>query len=241
MAEGFKNKIFIQYGSLAVLIAFLILCYQSFDFDFVQQLILNSQEGIEGKKLYIAFIIFFLRAFSIVIPIIPGTYCAIISGYVFGIKSGLLLMFVADFLSCASSFFISRKLGRSFVRKLLGSKQMSKIEKISQNYLEQNFFLMTGFLMTSWFDFVCYAVGLTKLSWKKFLPALVLSIIISDLPFVAGGNTIKGLQGVSLSEVLNGEVSVLKGPYLLILIFSALLIFGLGIFNSFIKKGNRII
>ena len=241
MAEGFKNKIFIQYGSLAVLIAFLILCYQSFDFDFVQQLILNSQEGIEGKKLYIAFIIFFLRAFSIVIPIIPGTYCAIISGYVFGIKSGLLLMFVADFLSCASSFFISRKLGRSFVRKLLGSKQMSKIEKISQNYLEQNFFLMTGFLMTSWFDFVCYAVGLTKISWKKFMPALILSILISDIPFVAGGYTLSSLKEVSFRQILNGEVDVIKGPYLLILIISALIIFGLGLLNLFFKKNQKII
>ena len=94
--------------------------------------------------------------------------------------------------------------------------------------------------MTSWFDFVCYGVGLTKLSFKRFLPALIISILISDLPFVAGGYTLSGLRDISLREILNGDVQVVKGPYLLILIVSALIIFALALLNPVLKKVSNI-
>ena len=117
---------------------------------------------------------------------------------------------------------------------------MKRIEIISRKYLENNFFLMTGLLMTSWFDFVCYAVGLTNLSWKKFMPALIISIFISDMPFVAGGYTLSQLKEVSFSQVLSGNIDIIKGPYLILLILSALIIFSLGILNAFLKRSSRI-
>ena len=238
MSKEFKNKIKYQYILLALLIGLLIFSYQVFDMNSVNRLI---ESNIDGPGIYIALLIFLLRSISIVIPIIPGTYCAVIAGYVYGIEVGLLIMFLADFMSCSSSFMISRNLGRSFVKKLLGKNQMKRVEHIGKQYLEQNFFLMTGFLMTSWFDFVCYAVGLTKLSWKKFMPALILSILISDIPFVAGGYTLSGLNDVGFNQILNGEVDVVKGPYLLILVISAFIIFGIGLLNVFIKnKANSI-
>ena len=42
-------------------------------------------------------LILLLRFTSIVIPILPGTYCLLISGYLFGLVNGLLLSFIADF------------------------------------------------------------------------------------------------------------------------------------------------
>ena len=225
-----------KYFLLALLIAFLVLSYKIFNVDLILDLFNQSQININNAGIYSLLFIFFLRSISIIIPIIPGTYCAVIAGYLYGIKSGMLIMLLADFISCSSSFFISRRLGRDFVKRLLGKNQMKRIEGISKRYLEDNLFLMTGFLMTSWFDFVCYAVGLTRLSWKKFMPALFLSILISDLPFVAGGYTLSGLKGVNISQILNGEVKVLQGPYLLVLIISALIIFGMGLFNSFVRK-----
>ena len=116
---------------------------------------------------------------------------------------------------------------------------MKKVEDISKKYLENNFFLMTGFLLTSWFDFVCYAVGLTKLSWKKFMPALLFSIIVSDIPFVAAGYSLSALKDVTIQKIFNGEIDIIKGNYLLMLIFSAVLIFGLGFINIIINKKSR--
>ena len=129
-----------------------------------------------------------------------------------------------------------RILGISLVSSLLGNKQMIKIEKLSKKYLDENFFLMTAFLMTQFFDFVSYALGLTKVKWRKYLPALIMSIIISDAPFVSGGHAIKSIENVSIDKIINGEVNILNGQYLSIFILSVLIIFLLGILNHRLKK-----
>ena len=152
----------------------------------------------------------------------------------------MLLVFIADLAACSFSFLLSRYLGRDFVGRFLGGRQMQKIQNISKRYLEDNFFLMTGLLMTSWFDFVCYAIGLTKISWKKFMPALTFSIIISDIPFVAAGYTLSGFNDVSLNKIFNGEVDIISGSYLFLLIGSAVLIFCLGFFNILMKRKSTI-
>lgn len=236
MLKDFFQKSIYKFLFIVLIVLAFIFTYQFFDIEAINDLIIDSQNNVNNKGIYVVFLILLLRSISIFLPIIPGTYCVVIAGYIYGIKTGLLIMFVADLFSCYSSFLISRNLGRVFVRKILGPNQMKRVESISKKYLENNFFLMTGFLMTSWFDFVCYAVGLTKLSWKKFMPALIISIIISDIPFVAGGYALSQLRDVTLREILNGEVSVIRGPYLLILIISALIIFGIGFFNIYLKK-----
>ena len=117
-------------------------------------------------------------------------------------------------------------------------KYLSKFEKISKKYLERNFFLLTGFLMTGWFDFVSYGVGLTKLRWRKFLFALCISIFLSDLPFVATGNGLRQLQNnnIDLRSILDGNVPSLQGKYLIVFVISAILIFSIGIIGAFINR-----
>ncbi len=88
---------------------------------------------------------------------------------------------------------------------MVGAKFINKIDSLSRHHLEHNFFLLTGFLMTGFFDFVCYGVGLTKASWRKFFPALVISIAIPNPPIVAlGAGLLEGgklLLGLALIGV----------------------------------------
>ena len=183
-------------------------------------------------------LILLLRFSSIVIPILPGTYCLLISGFLFGIVDGLIISFIADLISCSLCFSLSRRFGRKILRKIMSQKYLNKFENISINYLERNFFLLTGFLMTGWFDFVSYGVGLTKLKWRTFLFSLILSIVLSDLPFVATGNGFKQVQNrnFNIKEILEGNVPSLQKEYLIIFIISALMIFAIGIIGAFINK-----
>ncbi len=152
--------------------------------------------------------------------------------------NGLLISFTADIVACSMSFYLSRNFGRKLLKKLMPKKFLNKFENISKNYLEKNFFLLTGFLMTGWFDFVSYGVGLTKLKWKKFLPSLILSAFLSDLPFVATGNGFKQIQNsnYNLRDILEGNLPTLQKEYLIIFIISALLIFIIGIVGAFINN-----
>lgn len=131
--------------------------------------------------------IFLLRFTSVVIPALPGTAYSVLSGGLLGFTQGLIVICLADLLSCSLSFFLSRRYGRGLVQKLVGNAFMDRIDTLSQRHLERNFFLMTGCLMTGFFDFVCYGVGLTKSPVLKFMPALVISIAVSNPPLVALG------------------------------------------------------
>ena len=184
------------------------------------------------------FLLVFLRLISIVIPILPGTYCLLISGYLFGLVNGLLISSISDLLACSLSFFISKRYGRKILKLIISKKYLNKFESISKKYLERNFFLLTGFLMTGWFDFVSYGVGLTKLRWRKFLTALLISIFLSDLPFVATGSTFRELQNgnFNIKNILDGDVPSLQKEYLVIFIVSVIIIFSIGIIGAFINR-----
>lgn len=150
--------------------------------------------------------IFLLRFTSVVVPALPGTGYSILSGGLLGFTKGLLVICAADFLSCSLSFFLSRRFGRRLVQRLVGERFMHRIDTLSQRHLERNFFLLTGCLMTGFFDFVCYGVGLTQASWLRFMPALIISIIISNPPIVAfGAGLLEGgklLLGFALLGIL---------------------------------------
>ena len=183
-------------------------------------------------------LILLLRFISIVIPVLPGTYCLLISGYLFGLVNGLLISFIADLVACSISFSLSKKYGRKILKRLMSKKYLNKFENLSKNYLEKNFFLLTGFLMTGWFDFVSYGVGLTKLRWRKFLLALIVSVLLSDLPFVATGNGFRVLknQNFNIKGILDGNVPSLEKEYLILFIVSVILIFSIGIIGAVIDK-----
>tara|TARA_B100000965_G_scaffold250582_1_gene210722 strand:- start:442 stop:1056 length:615 start_codon:yes stop_codon:yes gene_type:complete len=183
-------------------------------------------------------LILLIRCTSIAIPILPGTYCLLISGYLFGLVNGLLISFISDLLACSFCFFLSKRFGRKILKKVMSKKYLNKFENISIRYLENNFFLLTGFLMTGWFDFVSYGVGLTKLKWRTFLFSLIFSIILSDLPFVATGDGLRQFQkqNFKIKEIIEGNVPSLQKEYLIVFIISVILIFSIGIISALINK-----
>ncbi len=215
---------------------FIIYTTRIVDMETVENWLLKVDGRIESMGLWAPGMIFALRSISIIIPMLPGTYCSVLSGYFFGFQEGLLIIFLADLMACSSSFFLSRKFGRGFIRKIVGNRLMLRVEGFSKKHLEKNFFLMTSFLMTQFFDFVCYGVGLTKVPWRKFVPALIISILISDAPFVASGYAFKELGSINVQQILNINVKNLPGKPLITLISSIVLIFSLGILNIYLQK-----
>lgn len=147
-------------------------------------------------------VVMLLRLTSIVLPVLPGTAYSILAGGLFGFWQGLIIIAIADFVACTMNFYLAKQYGRNLVQKLVGQRFMDKVDSIGQTYLEQNFFLVTGLLMTGLFDFVCYAVGLTQMKWRGFMLALILSIAVAKPPLVAlGAGIFEGgrmLLGVAL-------------------------------------------
>lgn len=140
--------------------------------------------------------IFALRFISVVIPIIPSTIWAFFAGSFLSYPLAVATVVLADIVSCSLGFYLAKQYGRSLVEKLVGVRFMGKVDEISQKHLENNFFLLSGALMTGAFDFVSYSAGLTTTKWAMFVPALALAALVSDAPMVAiGANIFKKGNG----------------------------------------------
>ena len=200
-----RSKVF-RYSILAFFIIILIVSFLYFDVNAIRDFFYNSVGRLDENKFFsliIVFLVFLLRSISIIVPVLPGTIFSVAAGFQFGFSQGLIIIFFADFLSCSISFLLARKLGRNYISSLLGSRQMRRVESISQDYLENNYFLMTALLMSGFFDFVCYAIGLTKITWKRFMPAL---IFLAAKPLATKGESeiiiLKIKAGINLFHVI---------------------------------------
>ena len=238
----------LRYIILAFFVFILTLGLINFDVNIIRDFFFNVVGKLDTNRFFsliLIFLLFVLRSISIIIPVLPGTIFSVAAGFQFGFSQGLVIIFFADFLSCSISFLLARKLGRNYIRNLLGSRQMRKVESISKDYLEKNYFLMTALLMSGFFDFVCYAIGLTKITWKRFMPALIFSIIISDSPFVASGLAARKIKDIGLQsflqKILNGELDMISGNYLFLFIISFLVIFVLAMINIYFNKRSSMI
>ena len=247
MNKTLRSRKYFKYVILFVFVSVLTVTFFLFDVNSISNLFYNYVSNLRSNRFFnliLVLLLFALRSTSIIIPVLPGTIFSVAAGFQFGFIQGLIVIFLADFVSCSISFLLARKLGRNYIGRLLGSKQMRRVESISQNYLESNYFLMTALLMSGFFDFVCYAIGLTKITWKRFMPALVFSIIISDSPFVASGFAARKIKDIGLAnfiqKTLNGELGMISGNYLLLFIISFLIIFSLAMINLYLNKRSII-
>tara|TARA_Y100001968_G_scaffold139232_1_gene127363 strand:+ start:156 stop:905 length:750 start_codon:yes stop_codon:yes gene_type:complete len=248
MNKKLRSSKYLRYTILSIIVITLTITFVLFDVNTISDLFYNFVSNLQSNSFFSLSLIpllFLLRSTSIIIPVLPGTIFSVAAGFQFGFAQGLLIIFFADFASCSISFLLARKLGRNYISRLLGSKQMRRVESISQDYLESNYFLMTALLMSGFFDFVCYAIGLTKITWKRFMPALIFSIVISDSPFVASGFAARKIKDIGLKnflqKILNGELGMISGNYLLLFIISFLIIFALAMINLYLKKRSSII
>ena len=162
------------------------------------------RERVEEMGIWAPFGIIILRGISIILPALPSSAYSLLAGSLLGFQTGYITIVIADIIFCQAAFFIARYLGREPVKKLVGKKAMKRIESFNQNQLEENFFLMTGLLMTGLFDFLSYAIGIGGTRWRIFTPALLISLFISDSILVAVGAGVSQGAGFLLGGALLG-------------------------------------
>ena len=157
--------------------------------------------------------LFLLRGISIILPALPSSIYSLLAGSLLGFQTGYLTIILSDLVFCGAAFGIARKWGRGPVSRLVGENAMRRIDGFSQNQLEGNFFLMTGLLMTGLFDFLSYAIGISRTHWRVFAPALLISVLISDSILVAVGAGVTQGASVFLFMALFGmfDLAVITG------------------------------
>lgn len=99
---------------------------------------------------------------------IPGEASGLIGGYLFGVLPGLLYSSIGLAIGSWLNFVIGRFLGKRYIRKLIPSAQLEKMDRLVKRQgaiALFMLFLFPGFPK----DYLCYFLGISAMSTKVFL------------------------------------------------------------------------
>jgi uncharacterized membrane protein YdjX (TVP38/TMEM64 family) len=132
-----------------------------------------------------------LQAAQVLIAPIPGELTGLLGGYVFGWQQGVIYSSLALSAGSMMSFGLARLLGRSLVERWVPASVLKKIDEAMKRQGVLTCFilyLLPGFPK----DYLCLALGLTRLNWRMFL----LICAVGRLP----GTLMLSLQGAMVYQ-----------------------------------------
>lgn len=138
--------------------------------------------------------IIYIIMFALVpLTLFPDSILAIGGGLIFGLTKGYIYTLIGALLGASLSFYISRKLGRNFVKKLTKEK-LDTIEKMIN---DKGFFVVLILRLVPLFpfDIISYGAGLTSIKFRDFIFATIIGTIPGILVF-----TNIGAQSVNIGS-----------------------------------------
>ena len=127
-----------------------------------------------------------LQALQVVVAPIPGQLAAVAGGFLFG-WPGLLYSMVGVTLGSVVAFWLSRRLGRPYVERVLDGDLLARIDDVlsrTGDVVVAVFFLLPGLPD----DVICFVAGLSPIGFRRFvllsvlarLPAYVLATLLGS-------------------------------------------------------------
>ena len=170
------------------------------------------------------FIVIGYTVLSHVFAPLAGTPGVLLGVTVYGIETGMVLLYLASLISATINFYISRRYGRKLVVKLVGKKSMKEVDEFVA-VEGKRFLLLSRLFGFSIFEFISYAAGLTTISFKDYF-------IIT-----AGASFITNLAGYLVFRNINFQSET--GIMIWIgFIVGAGVVFGFFI-KSYLRKKNK--
>jgi uncharacterized membrane protein YdjX (TVP38/TMEM64 family) len=131
------------------------------------------------------------------------------AGILFGFVPGLVYTMIGEILGGSISFLIARRLGRPFVRRLVGEEGIGRVDRFVGQLGGWKALVYARLFLAAIYDFISYAAGFTQTI--TLLQYLLVSTIVGLIPtglFVAAGTSLAGDRVLVL--VLYGVMGVLS-------------------------------
>lgn len=181
-----KRVLLILIG-FAALYAIMVLALRAIGLD-------NAHRWIQQSGNWAPLLFILLGALSLVAAPLSGSSLFILGGALFGKEKAFLLSWVASIIGCSINFWISKRLGRSVVGRMIGHNHLNELDKFSQNLKGHSDILYLTLIMPISQDIVSYAAGLTAISYSRFAIALILSsAVIVALYIYLGSSLLEAL------------------------------------------------
>lgn len=158
----YKHAKAIELTALIIIaiICFYILRLLGLNFEVLSNII--REQGIWGQ---IVFVLYGITAAVIaplntiiLMPLLLSTY---------GLWLTITLTFIANFIGGLACFLIAKNFGRPFMKNFVPKKAMKEIDHFSK-VSDWKSFLFIRLLGGNYYDYVSYAAGLTKISFKTY-------------------------------------------------------------------------
>lgn len=136
---------------------------------------------IESAGVFAPLVYIGLKASTYVIAPLSGTPIKLAGGALFGFWEGFIYVMIGDTLGATLNFYIARLFRLKGITKLAGKKALKQIDETTQHVGGWKALLVARLLLSSLYDFISYAAGLSNLKFKHFFWVTVLAGIPSTL------------------------------------------------------------
>ena len=141
-----------------------------------------EDRGALGPIVYIL-----LLASTVIFTPLPSVVVDIAGGLAFGTFFGTIYTLAGGMLGATVNFYVARWLGRHFVERKLGRQAMAQIDGLADRMGGKLIFL-TRLIPLFNFDWVSYAAGLTRISFKTYAIASLLGMLLPVIGIVYVGD-----------------------------------------------------
>jgi len=128
---------------------------------------LNLQNAILSYGNKGLFVIVLLHALHVIILVIPAALIQFAGGLIYGIPIGMAVGIIGVAVGTATSFYLSRRLGRRFITLFVSEKSLDKMDGIISKDTSV-IALLILFIIPFPKDIIAYFIGLTKMSAARF-------------------------------------------------------------------------
>ena len=143
---------------------------------------------IDGFGILAPIIFIIIQIIQVVLPVIPGGVSSLAGVIAFGPVFGFTYNYIGIILGSIIAFYLARILGMKIIRALFDNKKTDKY----LNYISQDkfylLFIIAMFLPGLPDDLICFIAGTSKMTFKKFLIAILIGKPISLLLYSFGIN-----------------------------------------------------
>ncbi len=110
-----------------------------------------------------------IQMFQVVVPVVPGMVGCAAGAILYGSIGGFLCNYIGISAGSILAYWLARKYGSEFVKKVTGEKAYNKYTSWIQKQKSYTWiFALMILLPLAPDDFFCYFTGLTQMSPKKF-------------------------------------------------------------------------
>lgn len=147
----------------------------------------DVREWIRGLGPWGPVLLITVLAVAMVFAPIPNPPFMIAAGIAWGTFWGVVYSVTGQLIGSAIIFYISHRLGRRFIPRLIGEEGAKRVDKMARQMGPQIVFWWR--MMPVSFDFAAYAAGLTGMSFRLFITLVFLGSIVPTTVVVSFGDS----------------------------------------------------